>query len=315
MSRVMQTSIDPGALVRVKNLQWRAKVIVEGFLAGLHRSPYHGFSVEFTEYRPYSPGDDLRFLDWRLLARTDRQYVKRFEDETNLRCNLLLDASRSMGYGSLGYSKYEYARTLTATLAYLLSRQRDAAGLITFDEQISEYLPARFRPGHLHRLLLGLERSVAGQGTDLAAPLEQIASTVRKRGLIVLISDFLAHAETMATQLAQLRALGHEVILFRVLDPTELAFDFREAAIFEDSETGRELYVDPEAIRSDYAARFQAHATLLVQTCRDLGIEFRQLLTNEPLEAALFDFLSARQRFQRFLIKRRPGAGARGVAG
>jgi uncharacterized protein (DUF58 family) len=308
----MQTSFDPAALMRVKNLQWRAKVIVEGFLTGLHRSPYHGFSVEFTEYRPYSPGDDLRFLDWRLLARTDREYVKRFEDETNLRCSLLLDASRSMGYGSLAYSKFEYARTLVATLAYFLARQRDAAGLVTFDERIGEYLPARYRPGHLHRLLLGLERSVAGESTDLAAPLDQIARTVRKRGLIVLVSDLLAPAETMVSQLGQLRALGHEVILLRVLDPSEPEFPFQEAAIFQDAETGREIYVDPQAVRREYQARFAAHAEMLEQTCRDQGIEFRQLLTNEPLETALFDFLSARQRFQRFLLKRR--ASARGVA-
>ena len=310
----MQTSFDPAALMRVKNLQWRAKVIVEGFLTGLHRSPYHGFSVEFTEYRAYSPGDDLRFLDWKLLARTDREYVKRFEDETNLRCSFLLDASRSMGYGSIGYTKFDYARTLTATLAYFLARQRDAAGLVTFDEQIGEFLPARYRPGHLRRLLMSLERSVSGQSTDLAAPLDQIARAVRKRGLIVLISDLLAPAEMVTKQLGQLRALGHEVILLRILDPTETDFQFNEAAIFQDAETGRELYVDPASVRRAYASRFTAHAETLVQTCRDHGIEFRQLLTNQPLENALFEFLSARQRFQRFLLKRRLGTGSKGIA-
>jgi uncharacterized protein (DUF58 family) len=311
----MQTSFDPAALMRVKNLQWRAKVIVEGFLTGLHRSPYHGFSVEFTEYRPYSPGDDVRFLDWKLLARTDREYVKRFEDETNLRCSVLLDASRSMGYGSGEYSKFDYARTLAATLAYFLARQRDAAGLVTFDEKIAEYLPPRFRPGHLHRLLLCLERSVAGESTDLAAPLAQIARAVRKRGLVVLISDLLAPAEMLTKQLGQLRALGHEVILFRVLDRAEVEFSFREAAIFQDAESGRELYVDPAAVREEYAARFAAHEATLRRTCQDHGIELQQVLTDEPLESALFEFLRARQRFQRFLLKRRPAASAKGSAG
>lgn len=310
----MQTSFDPAALMRVKNLHWRAKVIVEGFLTGLHRSPYHGFSVEFTEYRQYTFGDDLRFLDWRLLARTDRQYVKRFEDETNLRCSILLDASRSMGFGSAGYTKFEYARTLAATLAYFLARQRDAAGLVTFDEKVSDYLPSRYRPGHLHRLLLSLERSVSGQSTDLAAPLDQIARTVRRRGLIVLISDLLAPAETVSQQLGQLRALGHEVILLRILDRAETEFDFAESAIFQDLETGRELFIDPQSVRRSYAERFRAHADQLLQTCRDHGIEFRQLLTNDPLETALFDFLSARQRFQRYLVRRRPASTSRGLA-
>jgi uncharacterized protein (DUF58 family) len=309
----MHSSFDPMALMRVKNLQWRAKVIVEGFLTGLHRSPYHGFSVEFTEYRPYTPGDDLRFLDWRLLARTDRQYVKRFEDETNLRCYLLLDSSRSMGYGSIGYTKHEYAQTLTATLAYFLARQRDAAGLITFDDKIGEYLPARFRPGHLHRLLLGLERSVAGQSTDLSAPLDQIARTVRKRGLIVLISDLLAPPETLADQLGLLRALGHDVIIFRVLDPAETDFGFTEAAIFEDAETGRKLYVDPDAVRREYSARFTEHDAAIRRICGDHGIEFQRIVTSQPLESALFDFFSVRQRFQRLLLKRRSTAGTSGA--
>src|SRR5215469_10681651 len=144
--------IDPAALMRIKNLQLRAKVVVEGLLSGLHRSPYHGFSVEFSEYRQYSDGDDLRYLDWRLFARSDRYYIKRFEDETNLRCYLLVDLSRSMGFGSLAYSKADYAKTAAATFAYFLSTQRDAVGLTTFDERIGDYLPARFRPGHMHRI-------------------------------------------------------------------------------------------------------------------------------------------------------------------
>lgn len=191
--------------MRIKNLQLRAKVVVEGFLSGLHRSPYHGFSVEFTEYREYSPGDDLRYLDWKLFARSDRYYLKRFEDETNLRCYLLVDLSKSMGFGSLAYDKAEYAKTAAATIAYFLSLQRDAVGLVTFDAAIKDYLPARFRPGHLHRLMLCLEQAPAGTGTDLAAPLEQIAKTARKRGLVVLLSDLLAPLGELETKLGYLR--------------------------------------------------------------------------------------------------------------
>src|SRR6516164_156497 len=187
--------IDPAALMRIKNLELRAKVVVDGFLSGMHKSPVHGFSVEFTEYRQYSPGDDPRYLDWRLYARSDRYYLKRFQEETNLRCHLLVDLSRSMGFGTLGWTKVDYARTAAATLAYFLALQRDAVGLVTFDERIAEYLPARYRPGHLQRLMVGLERAVAGTSTDLASPMQQIASTVRKRGLLVLISDLLSPVE------------------------------------------------------------------------------------------------------------------------
>src|SRR5256714_6758457 len=191
-SRRSGSLVNPLTLMSIKNLELRAKVVVEGFWNGLHRSPYHGFSVEFTEYRQYSPGDDLRYLDWRLYARSDRYYIKKFEDETNLRCHLLVDNSRSMGYGSLPYNKAQYANTLAATLAYFLYLQGDAVGLLTFDEQIRDYLPARNRTGHLRHLILRLERPAGGNATDLAAPLERIVETVRKRALMVLISDLLA---------------------------------------------------------------------------------------------------------------------------
>src|SRR6266436_6968781 len=183
--------IDPQALMSIRNLELRARVVVEGFWNGLHRSPYHGFSVEFTEYRQYSPGDDLRYLDWRLYARSDRYYIKKFEDETNLRCHLLVDNSRSMGYGSLPYTKAQYANTLAGTLAYFLYLQGDAVGLLTFDEQIRDYLPARHRAGHLRHLMLALEKPAGGAATDLASPLKRILEIVRKRGLLVLLSDFL----------------------------------------------------------------------------------------------------------------------------
>src|SRR5262245_41562558 len=211
--------LDPAALMAIRNLELRARTVVEGFWHGLHRSPYHGFSVEFTEYRPYSPGDDPRYLDWRLVARTNRYFIKKFEDETNLRCHLLVDQSRSMTYGSRGYTKVDYARTLAATFAWFLAQQGDATGLLTFDEQVREYLPARHRLGHLRHLMLGLEKPAGGASTDLVAPLRRIAELVQKRSLMVLISDLLAPPEVLEAPLALLTAARHEVIVFQLLDP------------------------------------------------------------------------------------------------
>jgi uncharacterized protein (DUF58 family) len=294
--------IDPQTLMRIKSLQVRARVAVEGFIKGIHRSPYHGFSVEFSEYREYSPGDDPRYLDWRLFARTDRYYVKRFEDETNLRCYLVVDTSRSMGYRSGSYSKSDYARTAAATIAYFLAMQRDAVGVLLFEDRITEYLPARYRPGHLRRLMAALEREPAGRATDLVQPLEEIAVTVRKRGLIILISDLLAPTDSLQTRLGYLRSRGHDVVVLRVLDPAEVAFPFTTPAMFHDVESGREIYVDPSAARPDYLRRFAAHAGEIERSCVDLGIEYEQITTDRPLELVLFDLLKARMR-----RGRRPG--------
>src|SRR5271169_6798482 len=218
-SRLPNSSlIDPKTLMSIRNLELRARVVVEGFWNGIHRSPYHGFSVEFTEYRQYTPGDDLRYLDWRVYARSDRYFIKKFEDETNLRCYLLADRSRSMTYGSIGYTKAQYAATLAATLAYFLYLQGDAVGVLTFDEQIREYLPARHRTGHFRHLMLALDKPAAGQTTNLAAPLKRIVEIVRKRGLMVLISDFLAPVTLLEPELTALAACGHEVLVFQVLD-------------------------------------------------------------------------------------------------
>jgi uncharacterized protein (DUF58 family) len=288
--------IDPTTLMRIKSLQMRAKVAVEGFVKGIHRSPYHGFSVEFSEYREYTPGDDPRYLDWRLFARSDRYYVKRFEDETNLRCTLVLDTSRSMGYTSGTYTKTDYARTAAATIAYFLTTQRDAVGLITFEDRITDYLPPRHRPGHLRRLMAALERAPEGRTTDLAAPLEQIAATVRKRGLIILISDLLASTDLLRTRLGYLRSRGHDVVVLRVLDPAETTFSFTTPAMYRDLESGREVYIDPDSARTEYLKRFSAHAAAVERSCTDLGIEYTSVTTDRPLELVLFDLLRARMR-------------------
>jgi uncharacterized protein (DUF58 family) len=296
--------IDPQAVMRIKNLQLRARAVVEGFYAGIHRSPYHGFSVEFSEYRAYTPGDDPRYLDWKLFARSDRYSIKRFEDETNLLCYLLLDMSRSMGYGSSGFTKTDYGRTLAASLAYFLFTQRDAVGLLTFDEAISEYLPPRHRPGHLRRMMVTLERETGGRSTNLTRPLEQIADSVRKRGLVVLISDLLAPVEDLQTKLGYLRSRGHDVVVLRVLDPAEVDFTFASPGMFHDLESGRTLYIDPSAARSEYKRRFADHAAQLRKASSNLGIDLAQLTTDRPLELALFDLLHARMRRGRRPLRR-----------
>ncbi|RCS46427.1 DUF58 domain-containing protein [Bremerella cremea] len=303
--------IDPGSLMRIKNLELRASAIVEGFLTGLHRSPYHGFSVEFTEYRQYTPGDDTRFLDWKLYARSDRYFIKCFEDETNLRCHLLVDLSRSMSFGTVGYTKAEYAKTAAATIAYFLSLQRDAVGLLTFDEAITDRIPARFRPGHVHQLMMSLERAPAGKATDIEKPLEQIAATVAKRGVVVLISDLLTPIGSLKKNLSYLRARGHEVVILRVLDPREIDFQFEKPAMFHDIESGRNLYIDPEAARESYLHEFQEHAQALQTICNNLGIDLHSIAIDRPLELILFDLLADRMKRNRGTVRQRtPIAGS-----
>src|SRR4051812_21479172 len=296
--------IDPQTLMRIRHLELRARAVVEGFWHGLHRSPYHGFSVEFTEYRPYVPGDDPRYIDWRLLARTDRYYIKKFEDETNLRCHLLVDISQSMQYGSLSYSKAQYAATLAATLAYFLDQQGDAVGLFTFEEKVREYLPARHRPGHLRALMLALEKTGSGQSTDLTVPLERAAALLRKRGVVVLLSDFLAPLEALESSLGLLTASGHELLIFQLLDPHELTFPFDQPARFRDQETGRELFLEPSTARPGYRRRLTAHIEALRGLCERLGAGYYQFTTDRPLDEALLHFLKTREARTRHVARR-----------
>ncbi len=286
--------IDPATLMHLKSLEMRAKHVVEGFMTGLNRSPYHGFSVEFTEYRQYTQGDDLRHLDWKLFARSDRYYIKRFEDETNLRCLLLLDDSRSMNFGSRGYSKSEYARTLAATLGYFLNTQRDAVGLAKFSSEIDDFIPPRYRVGHLRRILVSLEREAIGTSTHLSKPLEQIAERLNKRGVLVLISDLLAPLEMLELSLGALAARGQEVVVFHVLDPEELRFEFTAPEMFEDLESQDRLYVDPAAIRTEYLKRFGKHLEAVEAICNRLGLTYHRMPTDSPLELALPEIVRVR---------------------
>jgi uncharacterized protein (DUF58 family) len=301
--------VDLKALMAIRSLELRARVVVEGFWKGLHRSPYHGFSVEFTEYRQYSPGDDTRYLDWRLYARSDRYYLKRFEDETNLRCHLLVDASHSMDYGSVGYSKLEYVRTLAATLAWFLHGQGDAVGLVSFDERVRDYLPPRHRRGHLRQVMLALERQAESRQTNLNEPLRRVAELARHRGLIMLLSDLLTPLDELERNLARLTVAGHEVVLWQALDPNELAFQFERPMLFQDLESRQDVYVDPEVLRSEYQGQLGSHCRRAEAICEKLGATFHRVVTDQPLELALVEFLRGRSRLNK-LIRRRVPASA-----
>ena len=291
MPATTNTGIDPQALIAIRDLELRARVVVEGIWSGLHRSPRQGFSVEFTEYRQYTQGDDLRYMDWKVLARTDKEFIKKFEDETNLRCIILVDTSRSMQFGSKEVSKAEYARTLAATFSYFLLHQRDVVGLGLLDKELREYVPARWRPGQFRRLLSLLGKESEGDETDLGKALEQTAILNRKRSLILILSDFLSPPEDWKRPLGQLVAAGHDVRALQILDSAELDLDYGKAAQWEDLETGNRLYVDPSEARSAYKESFGAHQNLVQQALEERGVKHLIAPTNKPLDFVLIDLL------------------------
>lgn len=288
--------LDPSIIARLGTIDLKAKTIVEGFLTGLHRSPFKGFSVEFAEYRQYLPGDDLATLDWKIYARTDRHVVKKFEEDTNVECHILLDVSRSMGYGSHPITKLEYGSYLAGALAYLMNRQRDAVGLITFDERIRELLPSSARPGHLKSVLLALERTTLGTKTDIAKPLADLVQAISKRGLVVLISDLLDDPDRVIDGLKHFRYRGTDVVVFQVLDPHELTFPFENAARFRDLESDHEVVAVPAAVRDGYRARVEAMIANFRTVLGQNGIDYALLDTSQPLEVALLAYLRTRRR-------------------
>lgn len=289
--------LDPAVIARLGSIELKARTVVEGFLSGLHRSPFKGFSVEFAEYRQYLPGDDLSTLDWKVYARSDRHYVKKFEEETNLECHVLLDVSASMAYrGGTPMNKLEYGSVLAASLAFLMNRQRDATGLIAFDERIVFRLPASARPGHLHALLLALDRLQPGTRSDLGRPLHQLAEALVKRSLVVLISDLLDDPDGAIKGLRHLKSRGSDVVVFQVLDPHELTFPFQGAARFRDLENGVEVTADPATVRAEYLRELAGLTRRYDRELRGAGIDYVQLDSSQPLDFALLAYLSARAR-------------------
>jgi uncharacterized protein (DUF58 family) len=292
----MQRFLDPQVLAGISSLDLLAKTVVDGFVAGLHRSPEFGFSQEFAEYRAYTPGDDLRHVDWNLFARTERCYLKRYRGETNSQLTVLLDASNSMQYTSSPPSKIDYARYLAAALFYLaIHNQRDAAGLIVFDEEVREYIRPSTRSGQLARLFAGLEHATPRAQTDFAKPLQHFHNTLHRRGIAIVISDFYEKPETIIANIASLRFRGNEVILFQVLDPQEIRPAMKGSAILVDLETNHRIEVIPEYTQTAYRTKIDAHVEQLRSGARAAGMDYHLLVTTQPLDLALREYLTLRQ--------------------
>lgn len=289
--------LDPAVLARIDNLELLARTVVDGFLAGLHRSPYLGFSLDFAEHRPYMPGDDVRRIDWKLFGRTDRHYIKLFEAETNADFAVLLDVSRSMAYKSHGVTKLDYARYLAAALLFFSNRQRDRVGLVTFDHQVVEWIPPSMK--HLDTALHVLDRAEPGRPGSLGPPLLTVTERLRRKGILVLISDFYEDPESVAQAVIPLRARGHDVIVFQVLDPAETAFPFQDASAFEDMESGEQIPVVPANLAEEYRRLLRAHLAELERRLTGNGLDYTTLDTSRPLDQALFAYLSARQRMSK----------------
>jgi uncharacterized protein (DUF58 family) len=295
MTPSFQRFLDPATLAGLSGLDLVAKTVVDGFVSGLHRSPDFGFSQEFAEYRAYSPGDDLRHIDWNVFARTERAYLKRYRGETNSQLLVLLDASASMSFGTAAVNKLDYSRFLAASLCYLAHQQRDAVGLIIFAEDIQNYVVPSTRQGQLFRLLHAIEKAETGTRTDFAKPFVHFQNFLRRRGIAVVISDFYEAPETIVKTIEPLRYRGNDVILFHILDPKEIAPDFREPSLLIDVETRDSLEVSPEYARSEYRERIDAHISAMRTKARAAGLDYFLMNTARPLDEGLREYLSVRQ--------------------
>jgi uncharacterized protein (DUF58 family) len=293
----MQRFLDPAVLASIGSLELLARTVVDGFVAGLHRSADFGFSQEFAEYRAYTPGEDPRHVDWNLFARTDRMYLKRYRGETNSQVTVLLDASNSMKFSSQPVSKMDYARFAAAAILYMANRyQRDAAGLLVFDDNVREAVRPSTRQGQLHRLLSALERAEPHARTSFEQPLLQAQELLRRRGMVMVFSDFFEDPTRIVRAIEPLRYHGSEVTLFHILDPREIRPELRGPSVLEDLETGQTLEVIPEYARHDYRRKMQAHMAAVEQATRASGMDYRLLVTDQPLDGALRAYLALRQK-------------------
>jgi uncharacterized protein (DUF58 family) len=293
---MLQRFLDPAVLHGISGLDLVAKTVVDGFVAGLHKSPDFGFSLEFAEYRAYSPGDDLRHVDWNLFARTERCYLKRYRGETNTQMTILLDASNSMKYGSGAVTKMDYARYVAASMFYLsIHNQRDPAGLIVFDDEVRNFVRPSTRQGQLYRLMAGLEQAEPAARTDFGKPLRHFQEFLRKRGMVFVISDFYENPEAIVKAIEPLRFHGSEVVLFHVLDPKEIFPEMRGPAIFVDLETDERLEVIPDYVKTQYRAKMDDHLEQMKERARAAGLGYHLLMTDKPLDRALTEYLTLRQ--------------------
>ena len=289
--------VDPRILARIGNLELLAKTVVDGFINGLHRAPFFGASIDFAEHRQYVAGDDIRRVDWKLWARTDRYYVKQYEADTNTNFTILFDISRSMKFTSGGVSKLEYGSFLGACLGYLATRQRDRVGIITFDEDIVTHVPPSAK--HFDMVLHTLDQAKAERPGHLTAPLHKMAEHFKRRGIVLLISDFYDEPEAILDAIKPLKFLGNDLIVFHVLDPQEITFDYQDASAFEDLESREQIPVVPQSFRAQYRALIQEHIAALQTRFSEQRIDYAVLNTSEPLDRALFSYLSSRERMQR----------------
>lgn len=291
---MQQTYLDPQILSAISGLDLVAKTVVQGFINGLHRSPDFGFSQEFAEYRMYSPGDDLRHVDWNVFARSERMYLKRYKGETNTKVTVLLDLSKSMSYGKKP-NKLEYSRYLVSSLIYLAVQQRDATGLILFDDEVRQFIPPASRVGHLHKLLHVIEKAEVGQHTDFGKPFQQFLQFIRQRGLVIVVSDFYADPETVIQTIAPLRWKKNEVVLFHVLDRQELEPTVTGPSTMIDLESGDAVEVTPEYLRTEYRVKMNQHIEDLKSKAQGAGMDYFLMPTDKPLDAGLREYLAARK--------------------
>jgi uncharacterized protein (DUF58 family) len=296
MVSIQSRFLDPKALKRLNNLNLLARTVVEGFISGLHRSPFKGFSVEFAEYRQYVPGDDLKHFDWKVYARNDRRYIRQYQEETNLKAYIAIDASGSMDYGSDGMTKFDYACSLAACLCHLLVRQKDAAGLVAFSDEVTHFLPPRATRGALLNMVGVLDRLKPGRPTRVGKALHEIAERIKRRALVVVLSDLLEDPAEILNALKHLRHQRHEVLLFQILDPVELDFPFRQLADFRDLETGEKIQVHPGMFREAYLKEVEAMQETFRRACSESRIDYQVARTDVPFDVFLARYLSKRAR-------------------
>lgn len=291
--------IDPTVLSRIENLELLARTVVEGFVQGLHKSPFLGFSVDFAEYRPYQPGDAIRTIDWNVFSRLDRLFVKLYDGETNTHVNFLTDVSGSMAYGSGAVTKMEYAKYLTASLIYFAHHQRDGVGLVTFDTEVVSHVPASRKSGQLMNLLVGVEQAHASKETEFRKPLDYMAEFLKRRGIVVLISDLYDDVENIVSGVGNLRAKGNDVIVFHILDDFELKFPFENMTEFEDLETTKKLNVIPGQLRKEYLKLIHGHIAAFESEFASIGVDYTLMNSSKPLDQGLFRYLAMRSKTRR----------------
>ncbi|MDQ1273511.1 MAG: hypothetical protein QG591_2141 [Planctomycetota bacterium] len=298
-----ENPFDPVTLSKIANMELRARLVVDGALSGIHKSPYKGSSIEFLEHKEYSPGNEIKHIDWKVLAKTDKYYVKQFEEETNLKCFVFLDTSGSMGYKSTGVSKFEYAATLAASLSYLLLKQSDLVGFVSFSDRVLQYIPPRSRLTHLHAILNVLAESKTTGKSNAGVILNEFIEKIGRRSLIIIISDFFDDTKKIVRQLKYFQFKKNEIILFQILDPYELTFPFETITFFESMEDDRRILADPKSIKNRYLSEINHFVETFKQSCFENQIDYWLINSSTPLDQALIKFLARRESSLRSIQK------------